>query len=169
MVLDWELQDDVQRQVRQIENADRLKPNENDVTTQIVSNLRGSGQARDFTFEYDEPGHVAGGTNAAPRPLEYFLAGFAFCQQVQYARNALVTGIEFDDLGMELHGEVMPGTTGFTDDTIQYTTSIESDAHPEDVKELVELAEDSCHAHRALEEPMTLDQEILLNGEPLDI
>jgi len=169
MVLDWSLQDDVQKQMQRVENADRLKPSGNDVQTEIIQDLYGRGSARQFTFDYDEPEHVAGGTDRGPRPLEYFLAGMAFCQQVQYARNALATGIGFDDLGMEVHGDVMPGETGFVDDTIRYTTHIESDADPDDVAELVELAEEGCHAHYSLTEPTTIEREVRLNGELLDV
>lgn len=168
MVLDWELQDAVRRQVKRVESADRVKRSPNRVESRVIENLHGEGRARDHTFAYDEPDYVAGGQNRGPRPLEYFLAGFAFCQQVQYARKALLTGIEFDELRMETEGNVIPGQVGFADDTIHYTTHIESGADPEDVVELVRQAEDACHAHRTLTHPMTLDREILLNGEPLD-
>lgn len=169
MVLDWDLQDDVQKQLRRIENADRLKPSSNDVETEILENLHGRGSARQFTFDYDEPEHVAGGADRGPRPLEYFLAGMAFCQQVQYARNAFAMDTGFDDLSMEIHGEVMPDETGFVDDTIQYTTHIESDADPDDIAELVDLAEGGCHAHYSLTEPVTIERDVRLNGELLDV
>ena len=118
MTLDWGLQDAVQRQVRSVDRADRVKRSPNRVESEILENLHGEGRAREFSFVYDEPAHVAGGENRGPRPLEYFLAGFAFCQQVQYARQALLTGTEFDDLRMETEGNVVPGQTGFEDDTI---------------------------------------------------
>ena len=177
MVLDWDLQDDVQQEMRRIQNADRVKVFENEVETEVLDNLHGQATARDFSFEYDEPDYVAAGQGSAPRPLEYFLAGFAFCQQVQYSRNALATGIEFDDLRMNVMGRVDPRGSlmegvvpaGFDDDEIQFTTHIESEASRDEIRELVRTAEDRCHAHASLTREMTLTREIMLNGEPLDI
>lgn len=177
MVLDPELQEDVQREMRSIQNADRVKVFENEVETEVLDDLHGRGSARNFTFEYDEPEYVAGGQGRAPRPLEYFLAGFAFCQQVQYARNALATGIEFGDLRMNVKGLVDPRGSlmeggvpaGFDDDEIQFTTHIQSEAPRNEVRELVRTAENRCHAHASLTREMTLTREILLNGEPLEV
>jgi uncharacterized OsmC-like protein len=55
------------------------------------------------------------------------------------------------------------------DDEISYTTRIESPAHPDEVRELVELAERHCPAHAALRKPMEFDREVLVNGDLLDL
>lgn len=177
MVLDWDLQPAVWDEIETLRAADRVPMGDNDVAAELVSNFHGRATARDFTFESDEPATLAGGSNKGPRPLEYFLAGFAFCQQVIYAKNALATGIEIDALSIEASGQVDPRGVlgvgdvepGFHDDTISYTTHIESEADPQEVAELVELAERHCPAHRALRAPTSFDREVRLNGEPMDL
>lgn len=177
MVLDWDLQPAVWDEMETLRSADRVPMGDNEVVTELISNFHGRAEARNFSFESDEPATMAGGSNKGPRPLEYFLAGFTFCQQVIYAKNALATGIEIEDLSIEANGEVDPRGVlgvgdvepGFVDDTVTYTTHIESEADPEEVVELVHLAEKHCPAHRALRTPTTLDREIRLNGEPLEL
>ena len=176
MVLDWELQDAVIDEITTLRDADRVPTGNNDVETELLENYYGRATARSFSFEADEPATMAGGENRGPRPLEYFLAGFAFCQQVIYAKNALATGIEFTDLSMEVHGDVDPrgvlgvqgASPGFVDDELQYTTYIESPASESEVRELVELAERHCPAHASLRGGMDFDRTIVHNGEPLD-
>ncbi|MFC4551112.1 MULTISPECIES: OsmC family protein [Halorussus] len=176
MVVDWSLQDAVWDEIETLRDANRVPVGENEVTATLQENFHGRAEARAFDFESDEPATMAGGENRGPRPLEYFLAGFAFCQQVIYAKNALATGIEIDDLSIDVSGDVDPrgvlgvdgASPGFVDDEIRYTTRIESPAHPDEVRELVDLAERHCPAHAALREPMSFDRDIVLNGERLD-
>lgn len=176
MVLNWSLQDAVVEEIETLRTADRVPEGNNDVETELVEDLHGRATAREFSFRSDEPATQAGGRNRGPRPLEYFLAGFAFCQQVIYAKNALATGIEFTDLSMEVHGDVDPrgvlgveGTSpGFVDDEIRYTTSIESPATRDEVRHLVDLSEHNCPAHAALRDSVTLDGSVVLNGDPLE-
>lgn len=176
MTLDWNLQDAIIQEIETARAADRVPIGNNDVHTELLENYYGRARAREFSFESDEPTTLAGGENRGPRPLEYFLAGFALCQQVIYAKNALATGIEFTDLSMEAHGDVDPRGVlgvggvdpGFVDDEITYTTYIESPATRDEVRELVDLAERHCPAHASLREPVTFDRQVVVNGEPLD-
>ena len=176
MVLDWTLQDAVVDEIETLRAADRVPTGNNDVETELLENFHGRAEAREFSFRSDEPATLAGGENRGPRPLEYFLAGFAFCQQVIYAKNALATGIEFTDLSIEVHGDVDPRGVlgvgdvdpGFVDDEIRYTTHIESPATREEVRELVDLAEQHCPAHAALRDSVNLQGDVVLDGEPLD-
>ena len=177
MVVDWTLQEDVWDEIETLREADRVPVGENEVHAELLKNFHGRAEAREFDFESDEPATMAGGQNRGPRPLEYFLAGFAFCQQVIYGKNALATGIEIDDLEIDVSGDVGPrgvlgvkgASPGFVDDEISYTTRIESPAHPDEVRELVELAERHCPAHAALRKPMEFDREVLVNGDLLDL
>lgn len=176
MVVDWDLQEAVWDEIETLRGADRVPVGENAVTAELVENFHGRAEARTFDFESDEPATMAGGRDRGPRPLEYFLAGFAFCQQVIYAKNSLATGIEIDGLEIDVNGDVDPrgvlgvegASPGFVDDEIEYTTHIESPAHPDEVRELVELAERHCPAHAALRKPMSFDRDIVLNGERLE-
>lgn len=177
MTLDWDLQPAVWDELKTIRDADRVPMGKNEVTAELLENFHGRATAREFTFQADEPATMAGGGNRGPRPLEYFLAGFAFCQQVIYAKNALATGIEFSDLSVEVSGDVDPRGVlgvgdvepGFAGDEITYTTHIESPASPDEVRELVGFAEHRCPAHAALRKPTGFDREVYLNGERLEM
>lgn len=177
MAIDWNLQEDVWNEIETLRGADRVPVGENEVDVDLVENFHGRASAREFSFVSDEPTTMAGGENRGPRPLEYFLAGFAFCQQVIYAKNALATGIEIDDLSIDVSGDVDPRgvlgvgdvSPGFVDDEIAYTTRIESPARPDEVRDLVELAERHCPAHASLRGTTSFDRNVLLNGKPLDI
>ena len=175
-VIDWELQEAVWDEISTLENADRVPVGKNDVEAELVENFHGRVRTREFSFESDEPATMAGGENRGPRPLEYFLAGFALCQQVIYAKNALATGIEIDSLSITASGDVDPRGVlgvgdhppGFVDDELSYTTHIESPATETEVGQLADLAECHCPAHASLRAPTTFDREIVLNGDPLE-
>lgn len=177
MVLDRALQEAVWDEMDSLCGADRVPMGQNRVETALLENFHGRARGREFTFEADEPATLAGGANRGPRPLEYFLAGFAFCQQVIYAKNALATGIEFTDLSIEVNGEVDPRGVlgvggvepGFADDEITYTTHLETPASREEARELVRFAEQRCPAHASLRNPLGFDREVVVNGEPLDV
>lgn len=176
-VIDWDLQGAVWNEFESLQEAEDVPLGQNKVRTELVENFHGRVNTREFSFESDEPATLAGGENRGPRPLEYFLAGFALCQQVIYAKNALATGIEIDDLSIETNGEVDPRGVlgignvppGFVDNEIAYTTHIESPARRDEVRQLVTLAERHCPAHASLRTPTSFDRKIILNGEPLDI
>jgi uncharacterized OsmC-like protein len=173
MTLDWDLQDAVWEEFEMLSGADSVPVGENRVETDLVQNYHGRGQARDFTFESDEPGSMAGGGDEGPRPLEYFLAGFAFCQQVLLAKHALATGIELDDVNVEVEGDVDPrGVLGIDDvdpgfdGALQQATRIESPATEREIVDLVEIAEEHCPAHASLSVPV--ERDLYLNGEQID-
>lgn len=176
MTLDWDLQEAVWKEYEALENAadDRVPVGENRVETELVQNYHGRGSAREFDFESDEPASMAGGQNMGPRPLEYFLAGFAFCQQVVLAKHALATGIELNDVQVEVEGDVDPrGVLGIGDvdpgfdGALRQITHIESPATEEEIRDLVEQAESHCPAYASLSVPV--ERTLVLNGQQLDI
>ncbi|MDH5019919.1 OsmC family protein [Halobacterium rubrum] len=173
MTLDWDLQEAVWEEFELLGDADDVPVGENRVETELVQNYHGRGRARNFTFESDEPASMAGGGDEGPRPLEYFLAGFAFCQQVLLAKHALATGVELDDVNVEVEGDVDPrGVLGVGDvdsgfdGALQQVTRIESPATEREVRSLVETAEAHCPAHASLAVPV--ERELYLNGERVD-
>lgn len=176
-MLDWDLRPQLEREVENIRTTDRVRTHPNSVQTEIIENVHGRAETRGFTFEYDEPRHVTGGQDRGPRPLEYFLAGYAFCQQVMYARSALLTGTDVDALWIDVTGRIDPRSSihegdipaGFVDDEIDMTTNIVSDAPREDVAELVRRARSLCHAHASLQREMRLENDVVLNGDPFEV
>jgi len=175
MVLDMGLREDVKRELERMRSAKRIKLADNRASTELVENLYGRANARGFTFDSDEPEHVTGGENRGPRPLEYFLAGWAFCQQVQYARNALLADTPLDGLALQVSGDVDPtdflddDPSAFAENELRLTAHIESEAPRAEIRDLVRQAQSDCYAHGSLEREMTLTTDVYLNDEPLEL
>ena len=175
-IADLNLQRDVLNEVDRMKNATCVPKSKDQVGTEVLENFHARADARGKTFEADEPEYKAGGRDAGPRPLEYFLAGFAFCQGAIYVENALQNGLAHDGLSIEVDGDIDPRGTlgiddfppGFADNQLTYRTSIESPETEDDIRRLVAEAEEFCPANAALRNPMPFDRTIQLNGEPLD-
>src|SRR5439155_15331465 len=61
------------------------------------------------SFISDE-GDEAGGHNAGPAPLRYFLAGIMMCHQVWCVKSAAVADVELSRLEGEISGYIESGT-----------------------------------------------------------
>lgn len=174
-ILDADLRSEVQREVERLRAADRVKLSPNEAHTEVLENFHARATAREFTFESDEPAWKVGGRDRGPRPLEYFLAGFNLCQQAIYVENALKEGVDLEALSIDVSGDVDPRGTlglggvepGFVDDSVEYTTQIETTEDRETLRGFVERAEHHCPAHASLRVPMTFDRTVLVNGEEL--
>lgn len=174
MSLDMDLQEAVWEEFELLSNADKVPTSENAVETEIVENFHGRAQAREFEFDAGEPASVAGGENNGPRPLEYFLGGFAFCQQVVLAKHAIAQGVELDDVNISVSGDIDPrGVFGLGDvdpgfdGPLEQETRIESPATPREVRRLVQIAERYCPAHVTVGHP--IDRTVYLNGDELEM
>src|ERR1700752_1607918 len=122
----------VQRQLE--ERSQRAPGPERPVTTVKSKALH------DLQFRASVEGHVfisderesAGGSDAGPAPLRYFLAGIMMCHQVWCVKSAAVTDVQLDNLQGEISGFVEAGGSeggeekdrGF--DLIKYTVTIQS-------------------------------------------
>ncbi len=62
---------------------------------------------RGFKFYVDEP-QALGGTNFAPNPVEYILAGYAGCINVVAHIVAKELGISLNDLSINIQGNINP-------------------------------------------------------------
>lgn len=176
-IIDPALRDDVRREVERMDGADRVKLSPNRAHTEVLENFHARATAREFTFESDEPAWKVGGEDRGPRPLEYFLAGFNLCQQAIYVENALKDGVELTSLAIDVSGDVDPRGTlglgdvppGFVDDTVAYTTHIETPEDRDTMRDFVARAEHHCPAHATLRVPMAFDRTVVVNGEELDL
>jgi uncharacterized OsmC-like protein len=172
-LIDTTLRERLERRIEGLRGAREIKPGHPSVETETLSNYHARAHADGFTFDADEPVSKVGGTGTAPRPLRYFLAGFAFCLQAQYVRNAIRMGIELDELAVDVESEIdRRGGLGFRDEpadfeSITYTTTLRTEAPESDVRELVETAESCCYVHGTLSTAVDLDGTTVVNGEPL--
>lgn len=64
-------------------------------------------QVRDFNLTVDEPQHL-GGTDKAPNPVEYILAGYAGCINVVAHIVAKEQNIVLKDLEIDIDGDLDP-------------------------------------------------------------
>jgi len=172
-LVDTTLRERLNRRIEGLRNAREIKPGHPSVEIETLGNYHARAHADGFTFDADEPVSKVGGTGTAPRPLRYFLAGFAFCLQAQYVRNAIRMGIELDDLSIDVDSEIdRRAGLGFRDDpadfeSVSYTTRLRTDAPDSDVRALVEAAESCCYVHGTLSKAVDLDGTTIVNGAPL--
>ena len=141
----------------------------NRVVTTVIDGFHGRAKARKFEFFSDEPPE-GGGENHGPRPLEYFLAGFAFCQQVQYAKHAALRDIDITGLRMDVKGYVdQRGVLGIEGvpagfERIDYRVEIETPESPVVILDLADFVESICPAHAAMKGATPLNRSLMVNG-----
>ena len=144
----------------------------NRVVTTAISGFYGRAKTRRFEFFSDEPSE-GGGENQAPRPLEYFLAGFAFCQQAQYAKYAALRDLDIGSLKMDVKGYVdHRGILGMDNvaagfRNIDYKVTMETTESPETIIDLVTTVEAVCPAHAAIKGGTPLNRTLIVNGAQL--
>lgn len=173
-LVDTTFRDRLHRRIEGLRDAREIKPGHPSVAVETVRNYHARAHADGFVFDADEPVSKVGGTGTAPRPLRYFLAGFAFCLQAQYVRNAVRMGIELDELSVEVDSEIdRRGGLGLRDapadfESVAYTTTLRTDAPETEVRELVDTAEACCYVHGTLSKAVDLEGTTVVNGSSLD-
>ncbi|MEE9134278.1 MAG: OsmC family protein [Nitrososphaerales archaeon] len=155
-----------------IENPDKPRIGERDLTVTLKENFLKEVSVREFSFISDEPEDI-GGTNKGPRPMEYFLAGAALCEMSLIVGNAIDTDIKLNNIeirargrrdirGMHAIGGVQPG---FQD--VIYDVKIDSEADEESIKTLVARAESRCPGYNSLVRPVKVTTNIILKGKQI--
>lgn len=66
-------------------------------------------------------------------------------------------------------GSILAGTATAGCDGVHLELRIDSEASPEQLQELVRVAEASCYTAGALREPVPIELEAIVNGEPLPV
>src|ERR671922_1015365 len=97
------------------------------------------------SFISDE-GDEAGGHDAGPAPLRYFLAGIMMCHQVWCVKSAALADVRLENLEGEISGYLAQGDSprkgGF--ERVTFTVTIDSPNPPEEVKQIVVRASERC-------------------------
>jgi uncharacterized OsmC-like protein len=163
----------LRKYIRRVESDPKFSIHTNRVQTEVIEDHYGLAKARGHVFYSDEPEN--GGKNRGPRPLEYFLAGFAFCQQVQYASYAALRRIDLKGLAIDVRGlvdqrgifEIGGVEPGFKE--IAYDVKIQTSENVDKIIDLVEKVEHVCPAHNALRKPVKLVRRIIVNGEKVEL
>jgi uncharacterized OsmC-like protein len=113
----------------------------------------------------DEPAGL-GGSDTAPNPVEQVLAALGNCLAVGYAANASVAGIEIRSLTIELEGDIDmhaflglgSGNAGY--ESIRAKVDLQSNATPEQLRELHKKVVDSSPVGHTLARAVPLEIEL---------
>jgi len=123
-------------------------------------------------FISDE-GDEAGGHDAGPAPLRYFLGGIMMCHQVWCVKSAAVADVQLDRLEGEIAGFVEAGG-GDTDkeaergfDLIKYKVTVNSPNQPAAIQSIVEAATRRCPAFVTAARSTPIEVTILHNEKDL--
>jgi uncharacterized OsmC-like protein len=138
----------------------------------LLEDMHIEGRVGKFRLESDEPA-ARGGTELGPTPLQYFVAGAAFCLLTQMARFAPLYDVPLEEVQADVRAEFdiadkfgLEGPDGAFEH-VTYTLTVHSSAPPEQVRLLIEHAERACHAAQSLRQPVPVLVEVHLNGQPL--
>jgi uncharacterized OsmC-like protein len=136
----------------------------------VVEWLGGPGPApfrvrkRDFEFVVDEPPE-RGGTDTAPNPLAFFLAGAASCLANHYASLAITEGLACTRLRIAAVGHFDRVLIGGAFRDISYDVQIETGEPVEGIGDLAERADAMCFASNTLANAgVLLTSTVRLNG-----
>ena len=125
-------------------------------------------------FISDE-GEEAGGHDAGPAPLRYFLGGIMMCHQVWCVKSAAVADVQLSRLEGEISGFVEAGggdsdrevERGFS--RITYQVNIESPNPAEAVQSIVDAATRRCPAFVSASRAIPIELTILHNDKNLGV
>lgn len=133
------------------------------VQSKSQSAARTEVSTRGFTLVVDEP-EALGGTNLAPNPVEYVLAGYAGCVNVVAHIVANELQIKLPDLQVDIEGEINPSRlfrysftdrAGYKSLTVQLKTSEPLDEQLK-IKLLKEI-ENRCPVNDNLSNPTPIN------------
>jgi uncharacterized OsmC-like protein len=118
-------------------------------------------RSRNFEFTIDEPESL-GGTDTGMNPVEVVLAALGACQAIVARVYAKKFKIEFEDLWVELEGDL--DTDGFMNisdvrrgfSEIRYNIHIRTESPKEQVADFVSFIEKTCPVGDTIANPVTL-------------
>jgi uncharacterized OsmC-like protein len=122
-----------------------------------------------YTFVSDEPKSVGGG-DTAPPPFSIFVASVGFAENVIFARQAALQGIDFDSLETRVEAKWdRKGMFGIRDSDpsiydVMVETRITSGASPEKIAELLKLTHRRCPMTATVAKAATVRRRLFVNG-----
>lgn len=119
---------------------------------------------RDFEFVVDEPAE-RGGSDTAPNPLAYFLAGAASCLANHYVSVAVSEDVSLQALSIVAVGRFDRVLVGGAFRDVRYDVRIETDEPADRVRELAGRADAMCFASNTLANAgVVLRTRVVVNG-----
>lgn len=116
----------------------------------LPTGLAVESESRGFKFTMDEPADL-GGTDTGMNPVEALLCALGSCQCIVAAAFAKANGIQYEDLWLEIEGDLNPEgfLKGVPDvrrgfEEVRFTLHIKTDAATEEVYDFAEFIQDRC-------------------------
>lgn len=152
---------------RQLEERGSRKPAEparpvTTVKSKALHDLQFRATVEGHSFLSDER-ESAGGSDAGPAPLRYFLAGVMMCHQVWTVKSAALADIRLDRLEGEISGYVAHGNGGGFE-RVTFTVTIDSPNPAEEVKKIVAQASERCAAFVTVARGSRIELALMHNG-----
>lgn len=155
------LKERVRRQLEERSSKPSEKPTRpvTTVKSKALHDLQFRATVEGHSFVSDER-EAAGGCDAGPAPLRYFLAGAMMCHQVWCVKSAALADVRLERLEGEMSGYLASGEF----DHVTYTVTVDSPNSVEEVRTVVDQATRRCGAFLALERGTRIDVTLLHNG-----
>jgi uncharacterized OsmC-like protein len=140
------------------------------VKSKALHDLQFRATVEGHSFISDER-ESAGGSDAGPAPLRYFLAGVMMCHHVWCVKSAALADVRLDRLEGEIsgylaHGDGTQSRGGF--ERVTVTVTVDSPGSVEDVKKIVDQASARCAAFVTLARGARIELTLLHNGQKTD-
>ncbi len=152
----------VQKQIK--ERAARSGPAKRPITTvkgTALFDLQFRGEVEGHSFISDER-ESAGGHDAGPAPMRYFIAGMMLCHKVWIVKTAAL---------MDLQLERLEGEISWWNDTptarIVYSVFIDSGHSDDDIKTIVTDGAKGCVAFKTMEKAVRIELTVEHNGNTI--
>jgi uncharacterized OsmC-like protein len=137
------------------------------VKSKALHDLQFRATVEGHSFISDER-ESAGGSDAGPAPLRYFLAGVMMCHQVWCVKSAVLVDVRLDRLEGEISGYLASGdaaksTGGF--ERVTFTVTVDSPNSVEEVQKVVDQASSRCAAFVTLALGARIEVTLVHNGQ----
>ena len=162
LYVDPHLKDVVRKQMA--ERGERTGPAKRPITTvkaTALLDLQFRAQVEGHSFIADER-QSAGGHDAGPAPMRYFVAGLMMCHKVWVVKTAAVMDLQLE----RLEGDI----SWFADEPIPrivYNIEVDSANSDADIKAIVDGGAKGCPAFRAMERAARIEVNVAHNGKKI--
>ena len=138
-------------------------------STRLMGELRTETEVGSNVVTTDQAAPL--GEDTGPSPVELVLAALGACQEVVYGVHARLLGIPLESVTVAVQAEIdLRGFFGAAEvpvgfRRVTYTADIRSSASPEQIAQLVEVADAHCPVSAILREPVPVESGYVLNGQ----
>ena len=142
--------------------------------TKLIGPQTSEAKWPNFTVVSDEPKSI-GGMDSAPPPSSLFVASIGFAENVIFARQAALKGIDFDSYETKVDGLWdRKGIFGIGDADPAITqllieTRVETEATPQEIVELLKLTHRRSPMTATLAKAAKIERKLFVNGAEVTI